>query len=577
MLLLPGFFGMQAEAGYNLKLTGTKLPKDVTTENTTGSTPISSDYYCGWTASGWTSDRFGDRGYVLLCPTRVAEGEEVSSMITLPEIAVYDGWYLRWDDRAVLPGFSESLYVELIHGAGKEITTLYADSDVNHRWESHAVDLSEYAGEEIAVRFVCSSANGYMLAVDNVSIDIPENISFDIVNNTPHYLDTTYANNGDNSGVNYHFVAISAYNCGRTLGDGELVCRVGDEIVASQHISSLWHTGEERDIVFTVPAPYDVRVDYRIEYLPASGESVEMISDWFCTSAFRRRLLVDKGSGMWCNNCPKGIIAVENLEQQFGDEILALDTHVRDLVANDGYFAHLGFNDIPKLMLNRMPSTSTSDVTAWNDKYPVTTHFNIWIENLESAPDNAFKVRVKYCAAEDLDNADDRIRVAYVLSADMSGADHGDFYQANNCHQPAYRQYYYLPTNISASLVRLNNVTITSEDAFCGIAGSVPQSMDAYIASSYEWSVKCPDLIEDLSSVMVTVMLLDTESGEVLNAARSSLAAMTGVNNPEDDHTLHQMPAGIWNMQGMRVADSVSQLPLLPSGLYIVDGKKIIK
>ena len=72
-----------------------------------------------------------------------------------------------------------------------------------------------------------------------------------------------------------------------------------------------------------------------------------------------KRVLVEEATGQWCTNCPRGILALENLEQLFGDDVVSIGVHGtgnsgQDIFAYDSYCNSLGFTAFPSGVVNRI-------------------------------------------------------------------------------------------------------------------------------------------------------------------------------------------------------------------------------
>ena len=61
------------------------------------------------------------------------------------------------------------------------------------------------------------------------------------------------------------------------------------------------------------------------------------------------------------------------------------------------------------------------------------------------------------------------------------------------------------------------------------------------------------------------------------NAMGGNVPVEAGTTNIEQVLTGASTIIGIYNLHGQRVAVSADQLNLLPKGVYIVDGKKVVK
>ena len=107
-----------------------------------------------------------------------------------------------------------------------------------------------------------------------------------------------------------------------------------------------------------------VRVAYDVEPTSEISSSV-MTSE--SDADFTRALVVDKATGMWCNNCPEGEGAVENLKERFGSRLILLNTHVQDVLANTPYWDNLKYYSVPRMMLNRIRATEGGNAKKFAD------------------------------------------------------------------------------------------------------------------------------------------------------------------------------------------------------------------
>lgn len=235
-------------------------------------------------------------------------------------------------------------------------------------------------------------------------------------------------------------------------------------------------------------------------------------------TGFTRKLLVDHGTGMWCTNCPPAEAEIGRLADIYGDRLIMLNTHVNDVLGNPDYWTDLNWFSVPRMMLNRIPATEGQGTVMFKDYVDLPTNFSISVDGGPDAGKSLMKLAAEVKVAEPIDNTSGRYRVGFVLTADYHDPANPDFAQHNGSSQPSAGAFYYLPKLIVPPLMYYDDVTLTSETAFSGIEGSLPATLEPGNPYRVEWEMAFPELMEDPAKARIVAMVLDTESGEVLNA-----------------------------------------------------------
>ena len=435
---------VQAESStpaYILNLSSGKLPKDVETANTNGLLPKKSAYKRGYTETGWTVDRLYSLGYVAVTPTYTAGDGSCENTLTLPPMKIEKGHSLAWKAQSVYRHFPESYRVEAVAADGNTPITLAEVEAESYSVGDHDVSLAALEGQEVSLRFVCTSSKGYLLA--------------------------------------------------------------------------LW----------------DVKVG---EF--SAEESTEEETSTDSEDAFRRKYLVDRGTGIWCVNCPAGDIAVEKLAEQYGDRVVPVNTHVRDALANQAYWDELDWYSVPHMMLNRIKGSAGANTNKFGQYLDQPTSFAIQLDEIPAPQGRTLGVTAHVRVSEAIDNNDGRYRLGYVLTGDFHDRTNPEFIQKNNCTQPSYGPFYYLPASIPPELMYYDDVTLSSDAAFSGIEGSLPASMEAGKDYEVRWQADVPELLPDAAQARVVAYILDTTTGEIQNsdALRAGEPATGGVNHPTE-------------------------------------------
>ena len=515
--MIAAALGLQARgaAYYSANFNAAKLPATMEAE-ALGDAPLDTELYKnGATDRGWTVSQVGTAGYMAVSPTRSSSGAAMSNRLLTPFFTVEeaDAW-LRFKARSVYPLFPDSYSVIIREEGGEEFATLLSVEKENPTLTTRVVSLADYAGKSVQVGFLTTSTDGYMLAVDDITAGTLTDDLFMVENRTPAYTgnrETCLASG-------------SILNVGGVQEFDRLECTVAGECVSTQELGETLATGESIDFSLPFPATLNERTSYTVSGVRKDGSSVELTSGETFRSWFERRLMLDEGTGMWCNNCPKGIVLIEKLRRQYGDNLIVAVTHANDDLMCTPYWSELGFYAVPYFMLDRNRETAFSDARNFDKELyqPVTAE--IRFKECEPGEETAsIKARLRF--AEDLDNSADRYRIGYtVLRNGYSAEESVDFYQENSVSTLSGEQYYFLPKKIPAALVKMENVTIDAQYAFAGIANSLPAVIAAGEDVEWEWTLARPSRLDAFDNGTMVAYVIDTEDdGRILNAARLDL------------------------------------------------------
>ena len=563
-----------AQADYTLQISNGKLPEDVRTENLNGNIPIASGYKNGWTDQGWTSGEFGSMGKVLLSPSYLGEGERCESALTLPTMEIQAGEWLYWDSRAVYPIRMESHSVELRIKGEADWTSICEATDTGAEWSQHMADLSGYAGKECEIRFVCRSENGYMLALSYIHISAPADYELYAINESPRFFGSESVEDGCVP------LEVEIKNSGKAISGATIGLCADGTTVAETYREGSWQTGESVFFSLALPVELNERTDYSVTVTPDGGETLTVNESFAYLSSIKRTMLIDKGTGMWCNNCPTGTLELEELERTYGDAFITVETHNGDPLANDTYFSWLGYRSIPRFELNRIKSTSGENTKYFQDYLFLPTEMGISMTGITKNEDGTLSVAADITTAETFTASDRTYRIGYVLTLDVDGGENPRYYQSNNCAIPGYRQYYYLPSTISYTLCNFPDVSLpsplssTSDDiSFNGIKGSLPEVLEAGKTYSSTWDIPLPTGYSDFGGMRIVAYIIDSGSRRVENSTAAYIDEYT--DNGNDFLNIGHGVDGrsnVYSIDGKIVGKTTDGLE---PGIYVVDGKKI--
>lgn len=292
---------------------------------------------------------------------------------------------------------------------------------------------------------------------------------------------------------------------------------------------------------------------------------------------FKQNVLVEEFTGTWCGWCPLGIVGMAYMREKYGEDgFVGVAVHIGDPMAVEPYATYalsICNSQAPSAFLDRKlyflePSSETlEELFLAASKYPAAAGINVTADYSEE--DNALVVTS--VAEFSFNQSDAPYEVAYVIKED----DFGPYLQTNYFSGGNGADYLEGWSNNRGEVPTLfNEVAREIKDVY-GIEESLPSEISAGV--SYEYSTTLPlDNVEDLNKCEVVALLLDTTTGEVVNCSQATINnADAGVEDLESD------PFGgvlkVYNPQGVKMMETKdpSMLNLLPSGIYIINGKKV--
>lgn len=548
---------------FNTKFNSGRVPAVMTATDRDGEPLFSTDYRVGGTTEGWTVAMVTGGQYAALSPSHTRTQVAQSNLLSCPAVTVSgERPMLRWNGRSIHPACPEAYRVLVQETGSDKVETVFETDAEDDQWRTRAVDLTPWMGKEIVVSFECVSVNKYLLGIDDVYIGDPEEINYQGFVTTPEYVGLAWGYPGQEEG--YATVKGRVENMGMPVASGRIVCLSSGEEVASMPLEGAFRCGDALDFEFDLPVRLDQATPYTIEVEDADGNrSVAVESRVFC-SWFPRTHLVDEFTGLWCNNCPDGVLDIESLERRFGSQVVALSVHVNDILECAEYRNNTTVYSVPWLLLNRDSQSAGSSISGFEAGFDAPTETFIEISKYEVG-DGSVSAEAQVTWAKDIDNPGDRYRVGYVLTRDVV-TDQPDrqYNQSNGLSTVKDERFYYLGTSVNSDLSPIYNAVVSGEYAHVGIPGSLPSSMSAMEPVAVRWNVPKPEAVDNLGDTRLVAYVVDSSSGKVLNTCSQRLdEAVVSICPPTAGDTDSDLQEVYYTIEGIRV-DRPGK------GLYIV-------
>ena len=247
--------------------------------------------------------------------------------------------------------------------------------------------------------------------------------------------------------------------------------------------------------------------------------------------------VIEEFTGTWCGYCPYGIVGMEKAYEQYGDNVALIAVHYSDPMAIDEYSSLLkNVTSYPSAVANRGASF-----------YPNTYYLPKNIENAmklvvpgkieaKASWSNKGKTvisidtKTTFYYSED----DAQYGIAYVLVED--GMTDPKWYQRNfltgESGSAGMEFWYNSPSDVYG--FEFNHVAVAGWGVHKGIRESVENEIveGQPINYNYRADISSNTLIQDKSKLKLIAILVDSQTGKIMNAAITAIEASESESEP---------------------------------------------
>lgn len=288
---------------------------------------------------------------------------------------------------------------------------------------------------------------------------------------------------------------------------------------------------------------------------------------------FPRKIVMEEATGTWCGWCPRGMVTIEQMSKKYPDNFIAIAIHNGDEMQVDK--SYKPFLDMvtgyPSARINRKD---------WRSPWPFD------IEDIMDKGEAKVTTQARCLSAKEVevesetvfgfsDNGTTEYRLAYVVTEDNVGP----YKQANAYSNPTavdnpvdLMNWW---THQSSPVKVMFNEVARAIYNYDGVEGLLPKAVTEGETYKTKYTLTMPDNVSNMDNVKIVTLLLDTRTGEILNADLCSLSDIpdTSISNiTTDDNKRHD----IFNSLGMKVGTDTMPAKGLRKGLYIMNGRKVI-
>lgn len=414
----------------------------------------------------------------------------------------------------------------LTPGANPELT--------EGEWTHYTYDLAPWAGKDIYIAFVNQNSNQSAIFVDNVIVQ-------------REVLYTLGFSNRDRvvAQSDIHIAGQFTVMIDDAEGPVSLtLCDANERPISRVSWAEAPAKGTPVAFEFDKPLPLALgaEVPYTIDV--QIGPKADTFAGTIANLAFEpvKRVVLEEMTGTTCVNCPLGIVAIERCEQAFGDRFIPISIHSYtgdNMGAGFGeYTDFLGIMGAPLGRINRLPEVyspmaRTGEDFTYRDSEEQLLWYDVVSRELDRLP--LADLTLHATMSEDQKRIAFATDLRYALTAEnqqlslflvvledgLTSFQQNGFYSlaaegiADWCNGGPYAQYMVYPYTHN------DVVRAAIGQTYSGTIGLYPPRLQGGVTYTANLSSEVPASVQDLTRLSAVAMLIDTQTGEILNAAKA--------------------------------------------------------
>lgn len=457
---------------------------------------------------------------------------------------------------------------------------------LTNEWTHYTVDLSAWDGKDIYIAFVNQNRNQSAIFVDNVVVQRELLYTLALDYNDRVVAASEQKISGKLTVVNDK--GVNSITLVLRNASGSEVDRISWPSISGSSLQ-----GRALPFSFSKPLPLTIGKDNAYSIDITLGQRLETYKGSIIDLAFKpvKRVVLEEQTGIDCPNCPMGIVTIEKLSKQYGELFIpiSLHTYTGDPWAYGmmDYNNGLGLIGAPSARIDRIkgiyyPMRSVgstfydtfpsdplwSDIVAQQLNKTALCNFNIKAEYTDAKrKEVTYTANIEYA----INATNQQLALLFVVLEDGLVN-----YQENGfsmSQEPLLKEwsnggsksdayvYPFTHNDVARSIVGNN---------YGGTIGLLPTTFEARKVVTARTSQAFPSAVLDPDNAHVVGMLIDSQTGEVINAAHcrytdfDTTGSINGITMADT-----QQPV-IYNLQGQRITSPRHGEP------YIIGGKKYI-
>lgn len=403
-------------------------------------------------------------------------------------------------------------------------------------WQDYYLPLEQYAGKEIYVAFVNNSVNCNLLMLDDITVFTRKH-TFTFTNLTPEAV--TLAGDVEVTGTlaSSGFLPVEGYKLELTHGGYTYIIDHTDELLEPDETVTL--TFDQ-----TIPVMLNATEDYTLVISSMGGTDVDTI--YGSITCFERTVLIEEGTGTWCMWCPRGQYGLQQLHKKRSGEFIDIAVHVSDpmMVYDYAMALYAPFfytNGLPSCVMDRN-SAQTGDpyagVEEMLNKAKKQGAIGRFVDLQASVCEQDFS-RFEVSGAYEFGKpvGEGEYRLSFILVEDsVTGYEQSNGYSGSSSAMGGLDL---LPDPIPAGEYYFANVgRAVFDSVVVGLANkerlTIESQPERHTQTDFNYEFNYPSNISDVNKVKLVALIVDEQTGQVVNAAETKLSYFSGSSSIKD-------------------------------------------
>ena len=401
-------------------------------------------------------------------------------------------------------------------------------------WTTRSIDLSNFIGQTIYIAFRNNSNDMNILGIDNIIVNELQdnNAELSSLNITPY--SAVPANiNIEGVAKNVGGNVITAMDVTWSEGTNSYTDNMTGLNILPNTSYNFTHSNQ-----LNMTSPGVANITVTIDNVNSSVDP-DMSNNTLTATANAvafmptKRVVFEEATGTWCGWCPRGAVALEQLQQNYPNTAIGIAVHNGDAMTVNAYDAGMNVGGYPSGHVDR----AILDIDPGDFMQYYSSRIN------EIAPvdisatanfDAASRVIDINLTAEFVASLSGDIRFNAVILEDQVGPySQANYYgvgqSGNGTPMVSPISGFNWNTASSNVSVMFDHVARAILGGFDGTAGSLPNSISSGVAYNKAYSHTLP-ANQNENNVHVVGMIIDNNTGEILNAIKVGLSAPTATN-----------------------------------------------
>lgn len=337
-------------------------------------------------------------------------------------------------------------------------------------------------------------------------------------------------------------------------------------------------------IVGTEPVSYTMRlVSVNGEADAYAGNNSQSAYVLFPNTEAVKRVVMEEFTGIKCGYCPRGIVGIRTCHERFGDKFIAIAKHCYSGTPSELQASTYNYNiggGFPKCIIDRRyqcdpgPTKAPPYVSA---QLGAGCSAGVDLEAVFPEDGDGSQIDVRATAQFLSSYSNSQFRFAFAILEDsVKGYTQANNYYGSSAQMGGFEK---LPSHAA---INLDHVARAGFGVLNGIENSIPANVDEFHTVTYATKLDIPTNVQSKDYLRVVVLLLDTSTGRIDNAAEvayvktGSLSAIRDLkaDSPAPDVEIRNGKVvadgfdgtiQVYSVNGMRLANDS-----LAHGIYIV-------